>query len=378
MAQTSIVAMLTSDAMLGKKEDVTDVMYHLWPSATPLLQRVGMNGFTATNTSHQYAEISERPMRTTLYTTISNSDTTIKLYGKVAPSGARIQIGNEVILLGTSDGASDSTYTGCTRTVGTAAAAAANAGEMVTILGKPRVQGAAAGSTPDAYEEPNIVTAYSGIYTAEIMVTGTAAEMQQYGVASAKYEDIMNRQMVYLKKQVENCLLWGVATAPTSSVAGSFDGVYERVGATNYTDLSGLAATQANMRTAIRTIRDYGGLQSGGVVCCSLYMADVFDSWGQNYVQTGANTSVTYGINVKQLLMGGVTLDILPMDNIGEHVFILDPSRVKVGPLGSRSFKHTYYGPDGDRVKGAIVGEYTAEIPNIYAHYILTGVKYSD
>ncbi len=68
---------------------------------------------------------------------------------------------------------------------------------------------------------------------------------------------------------------------------------------------------------------------------------------------------------------------IVPYRKFRSTGFIVNPSKIGVGPLVGREFKHTYKGADGDRLAGYIVGEYSLSLSNPRAHHYIYGLKAS-
>ena len=56
-------------------------------------------------------------------------------------------------------------------------------------------------------------------------------------------------------------------------------------------------------------------------------------------------------------------------DNLkADELLFIDTNRVKIRPLGDRSFHHTLLGVTGDRTQGMLIGEYTLEFRQEKAH----------
>jgi hypothetical protein len=383
MAQAPIWKNIATSDVVGTPEDISDEITELAPWDTMLLTAVGLNSLLkpCTSATHLYQEIQERPLRTTLNGGISAGGTTFILTDKVAIASDLIQVNEELVLLGsTSD---NLTFTGCSRSKGVGADADHLTGAPVLVLGKARAQGAAAGSTSDLVVMPDQITTYTRIFTKDIVVTRTANGLDRYGRGTAtEYDYVAQRQLKAIKKELEHCLLWDYDVAPSGvTTASQFNGIYERVSPVNTSDLSDAAATLTNMRTAVRTLRDYGA--RADIIPCSFYMADVFDSWGQAHVVHNTDPmddiNQTYGTSVSRLKVGGGLLNILPMDIISAHLFVLTSSNLGVGPLAPSqgTFSLWPVGREGDRVKAQVIGEYTAEIRAPRSHYVFTSVKAS-
>jgi len=102
MAQVATWALIASSDQVGKPEDISDAIAHLAPWDTKFLSAIGMSSLLkpCTNPTHVYQEIQEKPLRTTLNGAITAGGTTFVLTDKVAIAGDRIQVNEEIILLG--------------------------------------------------------------------------------------------------------------------------------------------------------------------------------------------------------------------------------------------------------------------------------------
>ena len=364
--------------LVGVPENVAPGMAQLTSNETPLLSIVSGNldnlSMTCTNTTYSYHELQHRLKRTTLNGSVSSGVTTVVLTHEVAKPGDIIQVDKETILLGTS---SDFlTFAGCTRSVGTGADADHVTLSNVLVLGKPWAQGSAA-ATADMVVYPDTVTAYTQIFRADIDVSGTAMSLPQYHAPGMDpYQIALAQQQLNLKHELENALLWGgAAQAPsTGATSGKFAGIYERIQSTSSTDCDGYAISIDNVRSALRGIKDYGGNPQYWFV--NLYMQDVINSWQLPHKIVSAEES-PFGVDTSVVMLGGVSLSVVPIAKIGASSVILSPEFIRVGPLSGRAFQHTYLGVTGDRVQGQVVGEYTCEVVCPRAHHWFYEVKES-
>lgn len=386
MAVTSSVSYtntaLYSSSLVAKKEDVSDMIHELAPWTTPILNVLpgGINGFTAINTTHSYQEQEWTPCRTTVATTATASKTTLTFSDPIFRATEQVRVGAEVITLGTTS--DNLTFSACTRSAGAGAAATLTAGDLAVGANKMWLQGAAAG-TAQAMIQPKQQSNYTTILQEDILVSGTATVLPRYGRGNmSEYDYQKEKMMIRCFKQLEERVLFGWSQAPSGgSTAGGMKGIYESVQGTNSAALGDANPTWANLESYIRAINAWDDGRSDLYFACSLYFAGVMDSWAQGHltfpVAAGELPNPMLGANLRGLFIGGRRVIIIPYSYFDSQAFIFDPKYIRVGPLTGRAFHHVMYGADGDREKGAIVGEYTMECACPHAHYVLTGMKKS-
>lgn len=272
------------------------------------------------------------------------------------------------------------TFSSCTRSHGTSAGAAHLDAAPVTSLGKPRTQGADASSTGDLKIEPNDVTNYTQIFSKTVVISGTSSVVPVYGRQGSEMDSQEMFQLKTLKKELQNALLWGYATAAsTTATAGEMQGIYERIRSTSVTDISDAAQSHGNMETMVESAMDYGAVPTD--IFAGLYACRTFNSWGQAYISHPTDpmeaVNMMYGTQVSRLNIGGVQMNVHPMVDLHAHILQIDASRVGCGPLQGRAFFKKPLDPGGDKEKSMVIGEYTACVPNVYAHQMLSSVKFA-
>ena len=85
------------------------------------------------------------------------------------------------------------------------------------------------------------------------------------------------------------------------------------------------------------------------------------------------------GSTVDVLNVGGRNIMLVPYSKLQTEMFFIKPSKVGVGPLTNRAMAHTFYGKEGDRVIGEVLGEYVNTCAGAAAedHKVIYGLKKS-
>jgi hypothetical protein len=375
-------AAIYSSQQVTVPEVIADHIYELAPYETPLLTLTGLDSLPTpcTNVKYQYHDQVHRPTVTTVNGAHAAGSTTLTLTDAIAESGDIVQIGPELILVeNTSD---NLTFTSCSRSQGAASAAAISDGDQAVVLGKHYAQGSAKGSG-SVFIQPSLRTNYTSIIKREPYVSGTANVLPRYGRPGNEYDYQAAYQIRVAYQQLENRVLWGYDTAPsTGSTAGTMNGIYERVQGTNSTAIGSVDITLDNVRTAVRGIAKYGPNPSEPLyMLVPLYTKSVIDSWGQAYVrreQMGDEpVSLSIGTSVDVLHVMGRRVILVPYHKLESEAFLVTQSMLGVGPLQGREFTHTLYGKEGDRIIGEVLGEYTSAVPAAEAHWVFTGLATS-
>jgi hypothetical protein len=378
---TEITGSYYSDLLVGQKEDVSDDLALLVPAQTPFLNSIGFpGGAVATNTTHSYLDDAYVPAKTTLNGAISaTTTTTFVLTDAIAKPGMRIRVGSEVILLGSST--NNLTFTGCTRSVGTPAASTYSSGDVVTVLGKGEAQGAALG-TADVGYEPRSVTNYVQEWEKAMDVPDITNNSQRYGRPGNAYDDDAVKKLRDLKVQMEESALYGVATAPTGSsgTAGWMGGFVERVVGTNTTAMGTTNFTQSSLRTAVEAIGAYADpdVDINAVLLCPIHQTFVFDGWQQAHIISENDPLVQrYGVRVRRLLIGPMTVDVIPSTRRDKDAMLYQPNFIKWLWYTNMSPKHEMLARDGRRQRGMITAASTMEVRCPEAHYYFSGLSTS-
>lgn len=391
MAVTYVRSAMGTSDLVATVTSHSELMNEMAVWETPLLAMIGLDSLTTPckNSTHYYLEMPWKPNRSTLNGGINNSTQTITLSNEMFKASDIVQIGTEQILLGTTS--NNLTFSNCTRSYGTAAAAAHSDGDTVRLIASPAAQGASLGSSGDLVTMPSQVTTYTQIFERFARVTGTANVIQRYGrmdVSEMDYQ--VSQHLKEILVQMQSSILFGVGGAPSgTSTAGKFDGIYERSygGAVS---LSSAAITVSQLQDDILGILEYGRPESLAYVC-SNYSARVLDSLAASKevitippADAGNAYYVNYGVRVQTLFLCGVQIAVIPCQECQDTgvEFLVRPDMLHFGPLrselGSREIHSAEIASTGDYDARMIVGEYTFECPGAASvHIPYTNVKTS-
>jgi len=326
--------------------------------------------------SFKHKEKVYRPARTTLGTTVDNSTQTIILAEKAAGPGDVVVMDTEAILLG--DTSDYLTFTTCTRSHFTGAAAAHTAGDDVLILGKFQAEHANA-PTAGAIAVPTTVTGYAGIMIDTVDVGDSARFMAEY--SEGAYDKILaytEETNLKQKHQLEHWLLYSKAQAGAGdTTAARPDGAFERIAATSYVDYSDTNLQYPDLQLQMRKAKRKGGRPR--VFFCSDYQHDQISQWPISYVnlQPSDLAKAIFGAHVSSIRVGQDVIDIVSSDKMGKNSWLCSPEFVGVGPRrADRAFHLKPVGVLGDYEQVMSIGEYCVCVQNPYAHVWGTSVKF--
>jgi hypothetical protein len=382
----------TSSGFPAVREDFSNVIYEADPADHPILTlaRSSAGGASAASSVHKYQERPFRRLRTTLNGSITSGQVNgITFTDATFRAGDRVRIDQEVILLGsTSDNLS---FDGCTRSLGTGAAASHADGAISNGIGKAHVQGSSSTGSGDLIIEPDVVTTWTKIYKRKVSVAESAEMEIQWGkpISQAQWE-IMEKGEDIKTEQERDCF-WGVGQARVGQTTpGAFDGFYERiVGGGNNTDLGGSAyLDMQKVRTAMAAIRDYGHAKSSSLLslACSVNQKLSFDGLGDGKIihQTPAEDAVAQllGTDVRYLYILNRKILLIDLEWLDDEAYLLDFSKIKLLPYrnekGNREmFYKPFSGNAADAEEGHIISEATLEVGEPKAHFCWTNVRNS-
>jgi hypothetical protein len=371
-----------SSQQVGVPECVADQINMLAPWETPLLNLVGLDSLPlpCTNTIFYWNDLEYTPTRTQLETAMTTSSTAVYFKDDIFKAGEYVEIEGEVVKLGSMVSGGFG-FTGCTRSVGSAATAAHSDLTMAVGIGKPELQGTAAG-TAIGMMMPVQRSNYTSIIMKDIQVSGTANVLPRYGRGANEYDYQAAIKLREAFETLENRVWWGVSAAPSAgTTAGGTKGLYEFIQGVNSATTSAVNPTFNDFAGWVQTINDFDNTASDLYLFCSLYLARVINDWGagkiQHNVELSALPRMTVGQTVNALMLGDRRVIVVPYRKFSNQAFILNPSKIGVGPLQGRAMSHTYVGVDGDRTSGFVLGEYTLSVSNPRNHYYLYGLKAS-
>lgn len=363
-------------------QDVSDLVEMVSPVTTPLLDLLGDPLLPATSTHHEWLEDALVGNTGTISDSAFVNATTDATFGVGSAGlfhvGDVIQVDGslEIMLITVVDNENDQITV--VRGYGGSTAEALVDGKAIKILSNAALEGAdldAAQNTNRTRKEN-----YTQIITKGVSLSGTMEAVQSLGVDSEYQYQQFNRVREALR-DLEAAVVWG--RAPATVAQGS---------ATVRRTMNGIAAyiNSGNIFTAGSTT----GFAAGG-----LSIAHIRTVQRKVYELTGTIPSVAavsptqaaalsttvsprYWIDQDQLRDRVVSvltefgpMAIVPVRcmNAAMAMFI-SPTLIQVKPLRGRSFHHKSLAVAGDSLKGQIIGEYTCEVRNGYAHALLKGL----
>lgn len=360
----------TSD-LVGKKESVVDEMLLLNPLQIPMLTLLG--GFSApvSNTQHQWNE-------DTLYlysgeTAASIADDSVTSVVVATGQGARfranhvIQVEDELMKV---TNVSTDTLTVTRGYAGTSAAAHTDVGTKVDILFNEAEEGADARAA--RYKGRTNKYNYTQIFDDSVEVTGSAVEIAQYGLDDL-YEYEKQKKMAEIMHTLEKACINGVRYQ--SGNLRLFGGIRYWI-TSNVTDASATDITKKMLNDMVQGVSDAGGLAAGRhafvVSPTQRRKLGVLDSNSLIIDRTDTGRGET----VRAIITDLGEYPVFTNPNLrADEIYFLDINRVKLRPLGSRSFTHEFLGKTGDNYKGTILGEYTLEFKEESGHARLKNLK---
>ncbi len=348
---------------------------------SPNLQNLDTDdGTSKTNRTFLYKERNYLHGRTTLDGIVLIGDAELELTDPVAKVGDIIMVEGEAISLDANAAADNLNFDTVTRSVFTVAAVEHATLTPVEVFGTSQLDHADApevGYIKHATE----VTTYTDIFLEKVDVSGSARMMELYAEGQVdKIAAYTSEQMIVLKKQLEQRLLWSDAQAPVAdSTEGRFDGAYERIAAAgNAVDMSAGNLDYDDLQAVVRTVRRKGGMPR--VLFCSDVQADIINAYASSSMSADPSqiAQLIWGPHVKALRFSDLVVDIVPTADMGKYALLCSPEFVGVGPkeLG-RHFHPEALGKGGDYDAIQIVGEYTVRWAAPEAHAMMFDVAFA-
>lgn len=358
-----------SQALVGKRESVSDEILLLNPSQTPMLNLLGFSA-PVTQPTHVWYEDEMFDTASTVATAATATATEI-VVNSVEPFTVRTiaEIVDELVLIKSVD------VTGKKLTVergyqGTTAAAITKDTQIKVMYGESR-EGAEA---RDARFKPRKkVDNVTQIFEDTVSVTGTAQAVAQYGTNGNLYEYEKAKKQLELALQLEKAIISGrkFDQGDTRNMRGMRSFIE-----TNVKTVSG-PVTKAILDDVAQTIYMTGGFSSGSsgytFVVPAMQKRAISDL-GSTQIRLSQQEN-SRGQKVDYLVNDFGQFEVVLNNNLrSDEILFIDANRVKIRPLGDRSFNHTYLGVKGDYESGMIVGEYTLEFQQEKAHARIKGL----
>jgi hypothetical protein len=371
-------------------EDVSDIIGIVSPYETPLLDYLGDAKRSAQSTVHEWIEDALLPNTDTLNQTTFSPDAQ-NATSLTVTSGARFRVGDQVKPGITSEVMLVTAVSGNTLTVARGYGATTKAtlvnGMTLTILGNAALEGddAAPARTTTRVRKQN----YTQIFAATVSVSGSMLAARQHGIADELDFQKQERTRELLR-DLENCVLNGVAPASTPQGSGSvrrtMNGVLRQIstnvfqpgqggipagGGAGSTDL-----TEAVLNTALRKVWEKSSGTIDTIVVGGLQKRQINSFVTQSQAYAPQDDTFRNLVSVYESDFG-VCRVIVSRWMPADAVLLLDRSRLEVLPLRGRNFVYHPLGATGDSQTGQVIGEYTAEFRNENAHGVIRGLTAS-
>lgn len=360
-----------SAGLVGKKESVVDEILLLNPTQTPMLNFLGGFGEPVTTTTHVWYEDEMFATRTTVSAAATATATELSV-ASAEPFRDRTiaEVGDELVLIQSVDSTANK-ITVVRGYQGTTAAAIAKDAVIEVLYGDGK-EGADAREA--RYKARTKVDNVTQIFEDTVSVTGTAQAVAQYGIGNNLYEYEKAKVQLGLALQLEKAVIGG----------RKYDG------GNNTRTMRGIRNfITTNVKTASGTVNKsilddvaQGIYSAGGFASGSTGYAFVVPAIQKRAISDFANTNIR--LTQKENARGQVvdyivndfgTFPVILNDNLKpDEILFIDGNRIKVRPLGDRSFNHTYLGVKGDYEQGIVVGEYTLEFKQEKAHARIKGL----
>jgi hypothetical protein len=359
----------TSD-LIGKRQDIVDEIMLLNPYQIPLISALGITGGEVVNTIHEWYEDQLFDTKSTVSVAASNSDTTITVASVEAfRSNQVVKIGDELILI-TAVNTSTKVLT-VTRGYGSTTATAIAQGATIEVMFVLGEEGADARES--RYKPRVTVQNVTQIFDDSIKVTGTAEAVQQYGIDDL-YESEKQKKQLELALQLEKAIINGIKYNDTGTTR-MMKGIRSFI-TTNVIDAASATLTIDMINDAAQAIYSIGGFKEGGnynILVPAKQKRVLSKLLADKIALTRQDT--TRGQVVTNILTDFGEFGVTLSDNLKpDEIILTDMNRMKIMPLRTRGFAHTFMGKTGDSTVGQIVGEYTLEFRQEKAHARIKGL----
>lgn len=360
-----------TNELIGKAESVSDEILLLNPTQAPMLNLLGFSD-PVTSTTHAWYE-DEMFATTSKVTTAATATATELVLSSTEPFSARMiaEIGEELVLITAVD------HTASKITIvrgyqGTTAAAIVKDAVIEVLYGDGK-EGADAREA--RFKPRSKVDNVTQIFEDSISVTGTANEVAQYGIKGNLYDYEKAKKQLELALQLEKAIIGGrkFDNGNTRTMRGIRNFIE-----TNVTQAGGEAITKTMLDDVSQKIYNSGGFAAGSAGYTFVVPAvqkRAISAYSQTQIRISQQEN-SRGQVVDYIVNDFGTFEVVMNNNLkSDEVLFIDSNRIKLRPLGNRSFTHTYLGVKGDYQSGIIVGEYTLEFQQEKAHARIKGLS---
>lgn len=358
--------------------DMSDTINFLDPRDRAILGLFGPLQTPCTETKHQWLEKTLRPMDGTL----AASGTTIDDTSKTAPVvlagqgvylrvGDIIQIESELLRI---TAVSTDTLT-VTRAWGGSSAAGHADGTAWHLVAPMVEQDAAAGAARTVTKSG--LFNYTQFYEGDVIVTTTQQAIKKYTEQNdldiQTADEIINAWQTY-----DRSLLVGKKVQPVSGTPGAMDGLLARI-TTNVYPKAGAGLTETMILQGLQDSYDAGGRVNKLIV--PRFQKRVINTFLDSMRET-TRTDRTAGALVDTYESDFGTIDIVMSRTVSllapDKVIGVQTDKLGFGPLTDHALSSAEL-PQTTRTKKSnqIIGQYTSEIRNENAHFVISGLATS-
>lgn len=356
--------------LVGKRESVSDEILLLNPTQTPMLNLLGFSQ-PVTSITHAWYEDAMFATRTTVTAATAVDATEIKV-ASTEPFRPRTiaEIGDELVLVQAVDTTANK-ITVVRGYSGTTAAAITKDSPIESLYGDG-LEGADAREA--RFKERLKVDNVTQIFEDTVSITGSAEAVAQYGIgASGLYYYEKAKKQLELALQLEKAIIGGRKS--DNGNRRTMRGIRSFI-ETNVTTAGG-PVTKKLLDDVVQKVYSAGGFATGSAgytfVVPAVQKRAISDMAFTQIRLTQAENS--RGQKVDHIVNDFGTFQVVLNDNLKpDEILFIDANRIKIRPLGDRSFGHTYLGVKGDYQSGIIVGEYTLEFQQEKAHARIKGL----
>lgn len=354
--------------VVGQKQSVVDELLLLNPYQIPMITLLGFSD-SIKNTKHEWYEDTMFPFTSKATSAKLATDTAI-VVADIAPFRVNhvIKVNDEMMLV-TAINAGTKELT-VTRGYASTTPAAIAQNDEVEVLFTEGIEGADARDARYKSRVPK--NNYTQIFDDTIKISGSAAEIAQYGV-NDEYEKEKQKKLSELALQLEKAVINGI---PFSTGDKRMMGGIRQFITTNVISASG-ALTEDMIGDLGQMIYNAGGFKEGGrySLLVPAKQKRLISKFSSSAIQL-QRADGTRGTTIDRIVTDFGEFPITLCDNLkNNETMIVDANRASIKPLGSRSFGHTYLGKKGDYEEGQIVGEYTLEFKQESAHGRIVGLS---
>lgn len=217
-----------------------------------------------------------------------------------------------------------------------------------------------------------IVQNKTQIFSESIEISNSALEVAQVAIDDlyAHQKDLKQQELVL---QLEKMMINGVSF--DNGVIRQSRGLRSFI--QNVTDAAGEELNVDHINDLAQGLYEKGAFKNGGryVLLAGAKQKRAFGKLDSAKIQIPQGSGYRGDI-VDAVVTDFAQFQIALNNNLApDEIMLVDLDRIKLRPLGSREFSHTYHGVQSDATKGTILGEYVLEVKQADAMARIKGLK---